>query len=100
MGKPKHCVIKAPKDITADEAINLNIRVNRMAMTHKVKIIYIDLSNVGLMTSVGLGVLINLWKALKLRDVEVVLLAPSIHALSILKDSNLTKIFRIENSFS
>ena len=86
-------VIKVPKEINRQAVLDLIAELREAQKdghTH-----YIDMSEVTRMDSSSLGLIVHMWRSMDTNNNSIVFYRPSDVVLSLFKDTNLHRIFRI-----
>lgn len=97
MPKLEYPVLKCPKDLGQDQVFEINKKIREIEKKFSGNI-YLDMSEVEYMDSSALGALIHLWKTLDNNKVSIVIYKPSQNALKSLKECNLHRVFKIEQT--
>jgi anti-anti-sigma factor len=92
MGEPH--VIKVPKEMTRQAVLDL-IAELREAQKDDGHTHYIDMSEVTRMDSSSLGLIVHMWRSMDTNSNSIVFYRPSDVVLSLFKDTNLHRIFRV-----
>ncbi|QLH53861.1 MAG: hypothetical protein CH6_2259 [Candidatus Kapaibacterium sp.] len=91
-------LIKLPPKLLGGSATSVMNEIVENAKVKKLKALLLDLSNVEVINSLGLGMIVAAYTSLKKNSIALILISPSDKVLNLLKITHLDTIFKIYNS--